>query len=523
MSTAIIEDMKGTDHKVSKPAGDGNGTYSGKGKKVEKAGMAGKKAVTPPKSSVSAKAGGEKALVKKAASEKEKKIPANAGKRGKEASLSKTVEKKQDKSESKSISKQPAAKKKTKNAKKQEIKTADRVIPETALGDFSSMNKTQLTQICREMDISRYENGNLITKDVMISRIKAEVRKIKSAQTRRAKKEEKLKEENKKIIVSGEGLGDSELPVKTQVKEVSQTEPENKELGSEVDTSLSDLLSRGEIAKMMEEVEEESNREEKALEKKENFHEIDDVREKKEVNKEKPKKEGFFARLRRERAKKKKQVSEREGEVVAVSTGNKLEVEDLGEMADEPVNISSTPASTENYVPKGREIIDKRGTDENSVVNDEHTQAKMTQTDVNRISGETASGEGIEDTLKRVLAIADIEVDGAKEFHPGEIGTNSIVVGGYTEEMVFDLAYRMLRKRNKDTKVIEREEFREKYWLDATYIHNLIGENSYAIYENVMRGKMVNIPKKKRLPYIPADNPDASDEQYEIKESGRKE
>ena len=52
MSTAIIEDMKRTDHKVSKPAGDGNGTYSGKGKKVEKAGMAGKKAVTPPKSSV---------------------------------------------------------------------------------------------------------------------------------------------------------------------------------------------------------------------------------------------------------------------------------------------------------------------------------------------------------------------------------------------------------------------------------------------------------------------------------------
>ena len=41
MSTAIIEDMKRTDHKVSKPAGDGNGTYSGKGKKVEKAGMAG--------------------------------------------------------------------------------------------------------------------------------------------------------------------------------------------------------------------------------------------------------------------------------------------------------------------------------------------------------------------------------------------------------------------------------------------------------------------------------------------------
>ena len=38
MSTAIIEDMKRTDHKVSKPAGDGNGTYSGKGKKVEKAG-----------------------------------------------------------------------------------------------------------------------------------------------------------------------------------------------------------------------------------------------------------------------------------------------------------------------------------------------------------------------------------------------------------------------------------------------------------------------------------------------------
>lgn len=522
MSTAIIEDMKGTDHKVSKPAGDRNGTYSGKGKKIEKAGMAGKKAVTPPKSSVSAKAGGEKVLVKKAASAKGKKIPATAGKGEKEASLSKTVEKKQDKSDSKSISKQPAAKKKPKNAKKQEIKTADRVIPEAALGDLSSMNKTQLTQICREMDISRYENGNLITKDVMISRIKAEVRKIKSAQTRRAKKEEKLKEENKKIIVSGEGLGDSELPVRTQVKEVSQTEPENKELGSEVDTSLSDLLSRGEIAKMMEEVEEEANREEKALEKKENFHEIEDVREKKEVNKEKPKKEGFFARLRRERAKKKKQVSGREGEVVAVSTRNKLEVEDFGEMADEPVNLSSTPASTENYVPKGREIIDKRGTDENSVVNDEHTKAKMTQTDVNRISGETASGEGIEDTLKRVLAIADIEVDGAKEFHPGEIGTNSIVVGGYTEEMVFDLAYRMLRKRNKDTKVMEREEFREKYWLDATYIHNLIGEKSYTIYENVMRGKMVNIPKKKRLPYIPADNPDASDEQYEIKEAGRK-
>ena len=141
--------------------------------------------------------------------------------------------------------------------------------------------------------------------------------RAKATQTRRAKKEEKLKEENKKIIVSGEGLGDSELPVKTQVKEVSQTEPENKELGSEVDTSLSDLLSRGEIAKMMEEVEEESNREEKALEKKENFHEIEDVREKKEVNKEKPKKEGFFARLRRERAKKKKQVSETEGEVFA--------------------------------------------------------------------------------------------------------------------------------------------------------------------------------------------------------------
>lgn len=301
MSTAIIEDMKRTDHKVSKPAGDGNGTYSGKGKKVEKAGMARKKAVTPPKSSISAKAREEKALVKKAASAKEKKIPATAGK---EASLSKTVEKKQDRSESKSISKQPAAKKKPKNAKKQEIKTADRVIPETALGDLSSMNKTQLTQICREMDISRYENGNLITKDVMISRIKAEVRKIKSAQTRRAKKEEKLKEENKKIIVSGE-LKDSELPVKTQVKEVSQTEPENKELGSGVDTSLSDLLSRGEIAKMMEEVEEEANREEKALEKKENFHEIEDVREKKEFNKEKPKKEGFFARLRRERAKKK--------------------------------------------------------------------------------------------------------------------------------------------------------------------------------------------------------------------------
>lgn len=93
MSTAIIEDMKRTDHKVSKPAGDGNGTYSGKGKKVEKAGMAGKKAVTPPKSSVSAKAGEEKALVKKAASAKGKKIPATAGKGGKEASLSKTVEK----------------------------------------------------------------------------------------------------------------------------------------------------------------------------------------------------------------------------------------------------------------------------------------------------------------------------------------------------------------------------------------------------------------------------------------------
>ena len=100
MSTAIIEDMKRTDHKVSKPAGDGNGTYSGKGKKVEKAGMAGKKAVTPPKSSVSAKAGEEKALVKKAASAKGKKIPATAGKGGKEASLSKTVEKKQDRSES---------------------------------------------------------------------------------------------------------------------------------------------------------------------------------------------------------------------------------------------------------------------------------------------------------------------------------------------------------------------------------------------------------------------------------------
>lgn len=65
MSTAIIEDMKGTDHKVSKPAGDGNGTYSGKGKKVEKAGMAGKKAVTPPKSTVSAKAGGEKGRERK--------------------------------------------------------------------------------------------------------------------------------------------------------------------------------------------------------------------------------------------------------------------------------------------------------------------------------------------------------------------------------------------------------------------------------------------------------------------------
>lgn len=89
-------------------------------------------------------------------------------------------------------------------------------------------------------------------------------------------------------------MKDSELPVKTQVKEVSHTEPENKELGSGVDTSLSDLLSRGEIAKMMEEVEEEANREEKALEKKENFHEIEDVREKKEVNKEKPKKEGFL-------------------------------------------------------------------------------------------------------------------------------------------------------------------------------------------------------------------------------------
>ena len=46
--------------------------------------------------------------------QREKKIPATAGKGGKEASLSKTVEKKQDKSESKSISKQPAAKKKTK-------------------------------------------------------------------------------------------------------------------------------------------------------------------------------------------------------------------------------------------------------------------------------------------------------------------------------------------------------------------------------------------------------------------------
>lgn len=200
MSTAIIEDMKRTDHKVSKPAGDGNGTYSGKGKKVEKAGMAGKKAVTPPKSSVSAKAGEEKALVKKAASAKGKKIPATAGKGGKEASLSKTVEKKQDRSESKSISKQPAAKKKPKNAKKQEIKTADRVIPETALGDLSSMNKTQLTLICREMDISRYENGNLITKDVMISRIKAEVRKIKSAQTRRAKKKKSLKRKIKKLL-----------------------------------------------------------------------------------------------------------------------------------------------------------------------------------------------------------------------------------------------------------------------------------------------------------------------------------
>ena len=294
-------------------------------------------------------------------------------------------------------------------------------------------------------------------------------------------------------------------------------------MGSEADTSLSDLLSRGELAKMMEEVEEESNREEKDLEKKETFQEIEDFREKKEVNKVKPKKEGFFARLRRERAQKKKKVSEREGEAAAVSTGNKLEVEDLGEMADEPVNLISTPANTENYVPKGREIVDKRGTDENFLVNDEHAQAKMSQTDVNRISDETASGEGIEDTLKRVLAIADIEVDGTKEFHPGEIGANSIVAGEYTEEMVFDLAYRMLRKRNKDTKVMERDEFRKKYWLDATYIHNLIGEKSYTIYENVMRGKMVNIPKKKRLPYIPADNPDASDEQYEIKEAGRKE
>ena len=110
------------------------------------------------------------------------------------------MEKKQDKSESKSITKQPAAKKKTKNAKKQEIKTADRVIPETALGDLSSMNKTQLTQICREMDISRYENGNLITKDVMISRIKAEVRKIKSAQTRREKKKKSLKRKIKKSL-----------------------------------------------------------------------------------------------------------------------------------------------------------------------------------------------------------------------------------------------------------------------------------------------------------------------------------
>lgn len=155
------------------------------------------------------------------------------------------------------------------------------------------MNKTQLTLICREMDISRYENGNLITKDVMISRIKAEVRKIKSAQTRRAKKEEKLKEENKKIIVSGE-LKDSELPVKTQVKEVSHTEPENKELGSGVDTSLSDLLSRGEIAKMMEEVEEEANREEKALEKKENFHEIEDVREKRKLIRKNRRKKDFL-------------------------------------------------------------------------------------------------------------------------------------------------------------------------------------------------------------------------------------
>ena len=32
------------------------------------------------------------------------------------------------------------------------------------------MNKTQLTLICREMDISRYENGNLITKDVMMGK-----------------------------------------------------------------------------------------------------------------------------------------------------------------------------------------------------------------------------------------------------------------------------------------------------------------------------------------------------------------
>ena len=224
MSTAIIEDMKGTDHKGLKPAGNGNGTYSGKGKKVEKAGMAEKKAVTPPKSSVSAKTGEEKEHVKKAASAKGKKSPATAGKGKKEAALSKTVKRKQDQQPT---SKQPVSKKKTKNTQKQEIKTADRVIPEAALGDLSSMNKTQLTQICRDMDISRYENGNLITKDVMISRIKAEIRKIKSAQTRRSKKEEKLKEENKKNIVSNEEGGDLELPVKSQVKDVSNTEPES--------------------------------------------------------------------------------------------------------------------------------------------------------------------------------------------------------------------------------------------------------------------------------------------------------
>lgn len=89
----------------------------------------------------------------------------------------------------------------------------------------------------------------------------------------------------------------------------------------------------------------------------------------------------------------------------------------------------------------------------------------------------------------------------------------------YRQDELFDMAYKSYRKESTTEDVMSRRAFREDVWWNAAVIKGYLRKEEYRAYLSLMGDNARNVPEDDvvRDAYVPEDNPDASDEAYEVK------